>query len=432
MSKPTYDELQARVAELEAAEQTTKWHLNRLATIEKPLDKLLAGIWQQLRMAGLADSWGAYPLRGNELGVIFSPGQLRPDLDPGQNEAFRAITQIPYLVDSQSLVGAAYRADAAVAVADIQGEDGLPYPESQARFERLTAVMGQQAPAHSSLALPLRFAGERNGVLVVNRAEVRPFTDEDIAAIQPYADQMALAIGNARAAEQLEERNRELAEALDRQAAVAGVLEVVSRAPSDLQAALDAIVLRASALLASESSAVLRLADGGPERVALARHGVVILEQSRLDAPTPNGPSEALRENRTVMRHGGPDAIAHESPKTAGILRDAGRNSSIVTPLTTTAGPFGTLIVSRSSPEPYNASQIALLETFADQAVIAIENARLFNELQERNRKVTEAREREEATSEILRHISRSPEQLDDTLRAVGEAATVVASETSP
>lgn len=139
---PTYEELQARLAEMEAAEQLTKWHFERLAALQNPLDKLLVGIWEQLRLTGLADRWGAFVAGDGGLSQILHSGPMRPDLDPAQNEAFREASPRPYAYDSRSIAGAAYLADSPVAVSNIQGDDGLAYPGTRERMERVWASIG--------------------------------------------------------------------------------------------------------------------------------------------------------------------------------------------------------------------------------------------------------------------------------------------------
>ncbi|MGH2608792.1 MAG: GAF domain-containing protein, partial [Tepidiformaceae bacterium] len=261
------------------------------------------------------------------------------------------------------------------------------------------------------------------GVLGVNRSEVRPFEAHHIAVLESFAAQAAIAIETARAQQALAERNSELATALEQQTATAEVLEVISRAPSDLQSALDEVVLKASRLLDSRNAVVLRTSEAGGERVAVARDGAVARD-SRLDAPTP-APNDRWEEQITTieMRHGGPEAIQSRYPRLAELWRSTGTGSSIAAPLTTASGLFGRLVVSRQSPEPYTAGQVQLFGTFAAQAVIAIENARLFNELQDRNREVTEALDQQTAMAEVLKIISTSATQLQPVLDAVVENA---------
>jgi GAF domain-containing protein len=279
------------------------------------------------------------------------------------------------------------------------------------------------------LSLPLTRVGVVNGALILSRVSPGPFTSSQIDLLETFADQAVIAIENARLFNELQESNSGLAQSLDQQRATSEVLEVISRAPSNLQAALDEVVLKASRLLESRSAVVLRVEDGRTERVALALNGVVA-DHSRLDAPTPapgdggdNSTEALIREGRSLMRHGGPDAIQDEAPRLADLWRTSSTASSLITPLITTAGPFGALVVSRESPEPYRPDQITLLETFARQAVIAIENARLFNELQERNRAVTEALDQQTAMAEVLSIIASSATDASPVLQAVTERA---------
>ncbi len=143
-------------------------------------------------------------------------------------------------------------------------------------------------------------------------------------------------------------------------------------------------------------------------------------------APQQKGPDSiqaVLREGRTVMRHGGPAAVEALSSELAASWRERGVNSAVVVPLITSTGPFGVLIVQRRSAEPYTPSQVALLETFGAQAVIAIENARLFNELQNSNADLAASVEREAALARISQRINEHPLDVDGTLVAIAEAA---------
>ncbi|MGD9932813.1 MAG: GAF domain-containing protein [Dehalococcoidia bacterium] len=421
------DELQAarqRIAELEAAEQEWRWHLNRLATIDDPLDKILVGIWQQIRMAGLAESWGRYLLRDNQLQSPPRPGQLRPDLDPSQNEAFREVARTPYQLDLQSTAGAAYLADGPVAITDVFGADGLLYPETRSRYERMKRIMGPDVPIHSNLALPLRFAGERVGVLVVNRRQVRPFTDEDIAAIQPYADQMALAIGNARMAEQLEERNRELAAAVEREAALARISQRINEHPLDVEGTLLAIAEAARALTDSNASRVYLIEGeelvGGPSAEVAGPNGLNLGPAKRIPLSSDAVP-RAVRDKCTVafadVLDGFPIGPSRD------YLVASGQRSIMQTPLCRESEVLGTLNVMRSEVRPYVASEVATLEAFASQAATAIETARAQRALAERNQELAEALEQQTAMAEVLEVISKSPTDLESVLRDLGRQA---------
>jgi GAF domain-containing protein len=222
------------------------------------------------------------------------------------------------------------------------------------------------------------------GLILVRRSTARSFHARHVALLEHFANQAVIAIENGRMFAEIEARNREVAEALRQQTATAEVLDVISRAPANLQAAFDAVVVKACQLLDSDAAIIVRrMRDGSGARIAVAIGGV-IAAHSRLAAPTP-APIEAVTAAGGVGRagtelHGGPDAIRDAAPELAQVWQAAGVNSSMVTALKTAAEPFGELVVSRRSPAPYTAAQVRLFETFASQAVIAIENARLFDE----------------------------------------------------
>jgi GAF domain-containing protein len=262
-------------------------------------------------------------------------------------------------------------------------------------------------------------------------AEATPAYDELRSRVAELeAREAELASENARLSGELQEREREVTEALDQQTAMAKVLEVISKSPDNLQAALDEVVRKASHLLGEGNMGLVLRArdDGTTEGVTLAVDGEVALHLSRLDSPLasggdtgPNSTIVLMAEKRTHMRHGGPDAIQHEAPELASNWRAFGFGSGIAVPLITSGGPFGVLVVSRRNRAPYTRGQIRLFEMFARQAVIAIENARLFNELQERNREVGEALEQQTATADVLRIISQSPTALAPALQAIAD-----------
>ncbi len=283
----------------------------------------------------------------------------------------------------------------------------------------------------STLVAPLGRKDAILGSLAVVRTEVRPFNATEIATLEAFAAQAATAIETARAQRALAERNREIAEALERQTATAEVLEVISKAPSDLQVALLEVADKAARISLSETAWILRETNGRFDCVAAVRAGVVAPELGTLALPGlvpetvgPHSAAAVLREARTLMHHGGPAAIEAEFPGIAAQWRANGTNSSIITPLITRSGPFGVLIVTRRSPEAYTASQIAQLETFAAQAVIAIENARLFDELEARNQEVSDALEQQNALSEVLNVIASSATDARPVLEAILETGS--------
>ena len=301
----------------------------------------------------------------------------------------------------------------------------------ESEYPELVAITRTDGLTELALvSVPLMSGTSRIGFMLARRSVARPFDASHIALLQHLAAQAVIAVENARAFNELQASNRAVAEALEQQTATAEVLEVISKAPSDLQTALYEVALKAARISASERVVILRVTRERSEGLAAVVDGIVWPEGGTLTAPAvapPQRGSEsvqaALREGRTVMRHGGPAAVESLSPDLAARWRELGVNSAVATPLITSSGPFGVLVVSRRSVEPYTPSQVALLETFAAQAVIAIENARLFNQLEQRNRDVTEALDQQTAMAEILEVISKSPTDVSPVLDAITEAS---------
>jgi GAF domain-containing protein len=416
-STPSYEELQARVAELEDEREDARWRLRRLAAIEDPLEKTTLGIWELLRASDLADNWALMISKGDAL-ILLRQRDLRRD--PAENAWMEAIQPDSFPLNQGWLGCAAFLADAPIAVGDMLGEEGLAYPESRANREQSAVVFG--ARSGSELALPLRFGGERVGVLVVVRAQVRPFTEEDIAAIQPYADQMALAIGNARLAEQLDQRNRELAEAVAREAALARISRRINEHPTDLDDTLLAIAIECQALCGADNARV-NLIDGDDLVAAPASDPAYEAAEPR-GARTPLSSNfvstRAIRAGSTAVRIITDDVLATAGPDfpRERVLR-AGWRSVAATPIARGAEIIGTIFMTRREVRSFSAAEIATLEAFASQAAIAIETARSQQALAARNAELAESLERQEATGKVLEIVGRSPTDLQPVLDAI-------------
>jgi len=284
------------------------------------------------------------------------------------------------------------------------------------RFSPADVPSYQFEGARSILSVPMLREGSLVGVINTWRREPRAFTDKQVALLKTFADQAVIAIENARLFKELEVRNRDLTAALDRQTATGDVLRIIAQSPTELQPVLEVIAMSALRLCAASDVVIERL-EG--ERFYNAAHaGTQMKGLVGLPLPLtrrfPGG--RAILDRKRIIIDDMQQVAESEYPDTLELLKLNTVRSCAEIPLLSEGKPLGNLAVLRAEVRPFTDSEVTLLETFADQAVIAIENVRLFTELQEKNRaltqahgQVTEALEQQTATSEILRVISSSP-----------------------
>src|SRR5262249_47660277 len=241
-----------------------------------------------------------------------------------------------------------------------------------------------------------------------------------------FADQAVIAIENVRLFNELESRNRELTESLEQQTATAEILRVISSSPTDTQPVFDVVARSAVRLCDGVLGGVYRFDGTSIHFVAQDGWSEAGLATVRDLYPRP--PSRetqvatAILERRVVEVRdfeNGPDVPAASLP----LARTLGYRSILVVPMVRDADPIGAIAVARRGTGAFSAKHVDLLKTFAQQAVIAIENVRLFNELEARNRDLTEALDQQTARAEILRVIASWPSALQPVMDAVAESA---------
>jgi len=272
------------------------------------------------------------------------------------------------------------------------------------------------------IGVPLMRDGGPIGVLVLGRRTVQPFTEKQIELVTTFADQAVIAIENVRLFDQVQARTSELQESLEYQTAISDVLDVISRSPSNIQPVLDTIIEVAQRLCQSEQAYILRLSSGVYHLAATKDAQIERIKYLRENPIAPNRSSVTGRvalERRTIHIS---DALA-DPEYTLSMSGDGGYRTILGVPLLREGVTLGVIVLTRGIVQPFTEKQIQLISSFADQAVIAIENARLFDEVQARTKDLTESLEQQTATSEVLQVISSSPGELEPVFETMLENA---------
>src|SRR5215467_10849346 len=278
-------------------------------------------------------------------------------------------------------------------VTDAQAETE-EYPEG--------SEIARRDGARTILAVPLICAGEAIGAIFVRRTEVRPFTDRQIELLKTFADQAVIAIENTRLF-------NETKEALERQTATANILQIISSSPTDVKPVFEAILENACRLCDSQLAAVFRF-DGRLLHIVATKNwpaeiSAAVPSRWPMEPDLRSASGRVVLTKRVVLLE---DTLAdhsydHRAAHAGGWRRMLGA------PMLRGNDVIGVIVVTWRDPGPILPRQVELLKTFADQAVIAIENTRLFEEVQARTRELTESLEQQTATSEVLGVISSSP-----------------------
>src|SRR6516164_6107553 len=326
-------------------------------------------------------------------------------LTPEGLEAFRRVLSRPASDDT-----AAGRAISRRAVAQI------PDVLADRAYGPLSLNLAETVNYRSILAVPMLRDGHPIGVIAVPRAQVGLFSVGQIALLQTFAAQAVIAIENTRLFKAEQQRTRELSESLEQQTATSEVLKVISSSPGDLQPVFDAMLENGVRACGAKFGVLFRYESGMFHPTAMLNVPPAFAEVLMRQGAFPPQPGQLfgrLCESKSVIQIEDRATESHDSPS----ARYGGARSAIAVPMLKVDELVGAFFIYRTEVQPFTNKQIELVQNFAAQAVIAIENARLLNELRESLQQQT-------ATSEVLSVISSSPGELKPVFDAILENAT--------
>jgi GAF domain-containing protein len=307
--------------------------------------------------------------------------------------------RFPQRAEDASLVARCVRTKAVVEAKDLDSDSSAPAG---------SLVTAKTMGYRSQVVVPMLRDKEPIGAIVVARAEPGGFSDKQIELVKTFADQAVIAIENVRLF-------NETKESLEQQTAISEVLRTISDSQSDVRPVLDAVASSAARQCDSSSAAIYVLEGGGLQRMAFSGSEAVMGAETLPYTPdTLTG--RTIAEGKPIHVED-IESERQNYPRSWEFGQKYGRHSMLAVPLLREGRAFGAMFLRRTDVRPFSDKQIALSKTFADQAAIAIENVRLFNETKE-------ALEHQKASADVLGVISSSPTDLMPTFQAILSNAT--------
>src|SRR5258707_6139460 len=285
------------------------------------------------------------------------------------------VRTVPVVPDRGSAIGRALLEGAVVHIPDVQADPDYTFNEAQ-----------RLGDFRSILSVAMLREGLPIGVIALTRSEARPFTDKQIALATTFADQAAIAIENVRLFDEVQAKTRDLSDALVYQTGSGNILRVIASSPTDVGPVLKAIV-ESACELCDALDAIVLLEDGDSLRNS-AHHGPIPLAMERWPISRKWVAGRAFLDRKSVHVHDMLSAEGDEFPDTRERARRTGTRTYLCVPLVREGTSIGAIVLRRTEVHPFSDKQIALLQTFADQAVIAIGNVRMFEQVQERTKEL--------------------------------------------